>query len=890
MAEGAPFEQGKREGAQLANDAFVQMLQHSDGAAGRSAHDAAAHAGMLAHALALRRRGSDSPLPNPHPRSLCSATAIDVALRTLDALAPDGNGTALAKNLRDAPNSAPISIDSAASAIADALDRAGVSNARVGVKLLLSPEVSGNDDLHACYAAAERMRASITSDVQEATHVLTSPVPTRIDGRIAGPLRVVLWHDEYALVHTPGEPPSCDWWCKAAELPQGAIDASNMPRPGTGGAPSSQPSTSSHTGEPKERSCRPWAVVGRWLADSVAHGEWMDELEYLDPYRVSEPQHVHFHGRNEQMHRSAHMNGALPGAPPENVPARGRKRDADGYVVEKDMHGLPPEVIHIAAADGPFAGDNCGAAGRVVENLSQGQQSLSSLCNSSNRLSSAPHHANATNKQPVVPAYSAWFDWESISDVEKRSVPEFFDGRSPSKTPEVYMRARNHMVNRWREQAPHGVTFSELRKELAGDAAALMRLFNFLEQWGLVNFKAQAAKKQHADADNTRPSQQREDEAKLVTSAPPPPRWSDTLFNFSGTRAPQSSKHAASDLAARSSVQLQPPAEVYCNVTGEELTNQPRYHCIHSAHPDVDISASAYANGQFPHGLSSADFVRIDPCISNSYDNSDWTDDEILLLLEGVELYGDSWEDVAAHVASRNAHQCLLRFVQLPIEDRALGRIAASSNKPEPLSNSEPIPFEDASNPVMANIALLTTMVGPKVASAAAQAALRALEELAADDEEAEKHGQNESEATADGTTRNDEGDIDRTDGAQGSLDVHDKAPSAKAMAKSASQALGAAAVKAKLLANQEEREVHKETNALLEQQAKKVEAKLGLLEQLSTALNNERDEIATEKQQVLNERMQLQHQRNELAARLQELQPQQSQQQKTEPSVTPNE
>jgi SWI/SNF related-matrix-associated actin-dependent regulator of chromatin subfamily C len=99
-------------------------------------------------------------------------------------------------------------------------------------------------------------------------------------------------------------------------------------------------------------------------------------------------------------------------------------------------------------------------------------------------------------------------------------------------------------------------------------------------------------------------------------------------------------------------------------------------------------------------------------------------------------------------------------------------------------------------------------------------------------------------------------------------------------MAKSASEALGAAAVKAKLLANQEEREVHKETNALLDQQAKKVEAKVSLLEQITTALSSERDAVDAEKQQIMNERVQLQQQRNELASKLRELQAQQQQQQ----------
>ncbi len=64
----------------------------------------------------------------------------------------------------------------------------------------------------------------------------------------------------------------------------------------------------------------------------------------------------------------------------------------------------------------------------------------------------------------------------------------------------------------------------------------------------------------------------------------------------------------------------------FCNVTGEDCSAC-RYHCIKM--PDVDLSPTAYADGKFPPGCSSTDFVRIDqadfqvcslqtPCIAAS--------------------------------------------------------------------------------------------------------------------------------------------------------------------------------------------------------------------------------------------------------------------------------
>ena len=47
----------------------------------------------------------------------------------------------------------------------------------------------------------------------------------------------------------------------------------------------------------------------------------------------------------------------------------------------------------------------------------------------------------------------------------------------------------------------------------------------------------------------------------------------------------------------------------FCNETGVECSVC-RYHCV--TMPDVDLSPAAYADGKFPPGCSSKDFVRID--------------------------------------------------------------------------------------------------------------------------------------------------------------------------------------------------------------------------------------------------------------------------------------
>ncbi len=49
--------------------------------------------------------------------------------------------------------------------------------------------------------------------------------------------------------------------------------------------------------------------------------------------------------------------------------------------------------------------------------------------------------------------------------------------------------------------------------------------------------------------------------------------------------------------------------------------------------------------------------------------NDQWTDQETLLLLEGLELYHDNWDQIAEYVGTKTKEQCLLHFVRLPVED-----------------------------------------------------------------------------------------------------------------------------------------------------------------------------------------------------------------------------
>ena len=111
---------------------------------------------------------------------------------------------------------------------------------------------------------------------------------------------------------------------------------------------------------------------------------------------------------------------------------------------------------------------------------------------------------------------------------------------------------------------------------------------------------------------------------------------------------------------------------------------------------------------------------------------SSWSEQEELLLLEALELHGDTWDAVSQHVGTKSTLECLQHFLTMPIEEdlwqEATGQLQGSST-PEPgrlptgendVAWDDIIPFADTANPVMAQVALLQHAVGPKVAAAAA--------------------------------------------------------------------------------------------------------------------------------------------------------------------------
>nr|NVI75791.1 moira [Cucujiformia] len=275
--------------------------------------------------------------------------------------------------------------------------------------------------------------------------------------------------------------------------------------------------------------------------------------------------------------------------------------------------------------------------------------------------------------------YAAWFDYNSIHEVEKRALPEFFNGRNKSKTPEIYLAYRNFMVDTYRLNPTEYITSTACRRNLAGDVCAIMRVHAFLEQWGLINYQV--------DTDS-----------RPTPMGPPPTSHFHILSDTPSGLQPVNPPKTPQPSAAKTLLDLDRTAEIKKTENGEPISS-------------FGLKLDQYAKK--PAALrnkSAASMTR------------DWTEQETLLLLEGLEMYKDDWNKVCEHVGSRTQDECILHFLRLPIEDPYLEDPEAGGAL-GPLAY-QPIPFSKAGNPIMSTVAFLASIVDPRVAAAAAKSAM----------------------------------------------------------------------------------------------------------------------------------------------------------------------
>ena len=101
-------------------------------------------------------------------------------------------------------------------------------------------------------------------------------------------------------------------------------------------------------------------------------------------------------------------------------------------------------------------------------------------------------HKPGPNDEMVTPSDQlspkpAWYNKDSVADIERTMLPEWFDGSALHRTPEAYISARNKIIAMSDTVANRNVTNSMIRRSIVGDAGSLQRLRNFLVNFTLIN-------------------------------------------------------------------------------------------------------------------------------------------------------------------------------------------------------------------------------------------------------------------------------------------------------------------------------------------------------------------------------------------------------------------
>nr|XP_043620572.1 SWI/SNF complex subunit SWI3D [Erigeron canadensis] len=270
------------------------------------------------------------------------------------------------------------------------------------------------------------------------------------------------------------------------------------------------------------------------------------------------------------------------------------------------------------------------------------------------------------NTSHFVPVSCGWFSWTKVHPLEEKALSSFFNGKLENRTSEMYMEIRNAIVKRFHANPTTQIEEKDLLEISVGELDARKEVMEFLDYWGLINYHP------FPETDVTSSVGDPEETGKVKSlvqklyefeveqlSLPAAPR-SNFAIPALPSRLPES-------MITDESVQPEGPSvEYHCNSCSADCSRK-RYHCQKQA--DFDLCSECFNDGKFDSDMAPSDFIIMEPGDAAGANSGKWTDQETLLLLEALELFKENWNEIAEHVATKTKAQCILHFVQMPIED-----------------------------------------------------------------------------------------------------------------------------------------------------------------------------------------------------------------------------
>lgn len=307
-----------------------------------------------------------------------------------------------------------------------------------------------------------------------------------------------------------------------------------------------------------------------------------------------------------------------------------------------------------------------------------------------------------------------------------------------------------------------------------------------------------------------------------------------------------------------------------------------------------DLCSLCYQEGRFPSSTTSADYVKVENDAYRSLGDREnpWADSELLLLLEGLEMFDDNWESVADHVGSRTREECVLKFLQLEIEDKYLEDAPSTHQQSNGKANGVGagdlgflsggrLPFSQFDNPVMSVMGFLAGLADPATTAKAAGKSVDEMrkslrqriesdstpgaEKPTAPPSTSETAGAKESTAPA--------AEIKPEASRAESMEIDDTTSLATREPQSShdlpTTALSLTAARSAALASHAERHLTNQVSAAVNLQLQKLELKLQHFDEMESLLQAERREVERMRQKLFLDRLAFRQRVKETEAKL---------------------
>lgn len=297
----------------------------------------------------------------------------------------------------------------------------------------------------------------------------------------------------------------------------------------------------------------------------------------------------------------------------------------------------------------------------------------------------------------IIPSFASWFEFSEVHEIEKRSIPDFFDDSSRFKTPKAYKDARNFMINTYRLSPYEYLTMTAVRRNIAMDVASIVKIHAFLEKWGLINYQIDPRSKPSligpsftghfqvildtpqglkpfVPSELVKEEPTEETETKAQESAPAEYKFlgrEPFPVNLSLRKSVYDTTQDFNALQSRDKTSRQIHKTYVCHTCGNDAV-MVHYHNLRAR--DANLCSRCFQEGHFGANFQSSDFIKMEDDMRTG--KRQWSDQELLLLLEAIEMYEDQWEKIADHVGNtKSIEECVEKFLTLPIEDKYIDDI-----------------------------------------------------------------------------------------------------------------------------------------------------------------------------------------------------------------------